>query len=48
MQLKDNQMDDLFRKAAQDYPLRMHESHWDDISPLLLSYNNIITKKAAR
>lgn len=35
MQDIDQNMDDLFRKAAADYPLRLNEGQWDDIAPLL-------------
>ena len=34
MQDIDQNMDDLFRKAAADYPLKLNESQWDDIAPL--------------
>jgi Outer membrane protein beta-barrel domain len=35
MQDIDQNMDDLFRKAAADYPLNLSEGQWDDIAPLL-------------
>ncbi len=31
MQLQDNNMDDLFRKAAADYPLRTDNDDWDSV-----------------
>lgn len=34
MQDIDQNMDDLFRKAAADYPLKLNESRWDEIAPL--------------
>jgi hypothetical protein len=34
MQDIDQNMDDLFRKAAADYPLKLNESQWDDIALL--------------
>ena len=36
MQDIDNNMDDLFRKAAASYPLKTDVNGWDKISPLLL------------
>ena len=33
MQYVDNDMDDLFRKAAEHYPLRISAKSWDDITP---------------
>ena len=36
MQDIDQNMDDLFRRAAADYPLKLNESHWDDIAPLVV------------
>jgi Outer membrane protein beta-barrel domain len=33
MQYVDNDMDDLFRKAAEHYPLRIPGKSWDDITP---------------
>ncbi len=34
MQDLDQNMDDLFRKAADDYPLKLNESQWDEIAAL--------------
>ena len=35
MQNQDNHMDELFRKAAEHYPLKTGDSNWDDIAPAL-------------
>lgn len=35
MQEVDNHMDDLFKKAAEDYPLRVSKGKFDDIMPLV-------------
>lgn len=35
MQDIDQNMDELFRKAAADYPLKINESRWDDIATAL-------------
>lgn len=32
MQLQDNNMDELFRKAAADYPLRTDNDDWDSVA----------------
>ena len=37
MQDIEQNMDELFRKAAENYPLKTGESNWDDIAPALLS-----------
>ena len=37
MQNPDNNMDELFRKAAENYPLKTDMPDWDDIVPALLS-----------
>ena len=37
MQNPDNNMDELFRKAAENYPLKTDMPDWDDIAPALLS-----------
>ena len=37
MQDIEQNMDDLFRKAADNYPLKVNESHWDDIAPVLFN-----------
>ena len=48
MQDIDQNIDDLFRKAAADYPLKLNESQWDDIAPLVeqSQLNNAVAKKA--
>ena len=35
MQDIEQNMDELFRKAAADYPLKINESSWDDIAAAL-------------
>ena len=47
MQDIDQNMDDLFRKAAADYPLKLNESRWDDIAPLVVQspLNGALTPK---
>ena len=47
MQDIDQNMDDLFRKAAADYPLKLNESQWDDIAPLVQQsrLNKTVAKK---
>jgi hypothetical protein len=35
MQDINQNMDDLFRRAAADYPLKLNESQWDDIAPVI-------------
>ena len=47
MQDIDQNMDDLFRKAATDYPLKLNESHWDDIAPLVVQspLNGVVAPK---
>ena len=49
MQDLDQNMDDLFRKAAADYPLKLNESQWDDIAPLVEPSrpNSVVAKKQA-
>ncbi len=37
MQDIEQNMDDLFRKAADNYPLKVNESQWDDIAPVLFN-----------
>ena len=37
MQDIEQNMDDLIRKAAADYPLKINDSQWDDIATLLLN-----------
>ncbi len=43
MQNPDNNMDELFRKAAENYPLKTDMPDWDDIAPALLSTPTITT-----
>jgi hypothetical protein len=47
MQHIDQNMDDLFRKAAADYPLKLNESQWDDIAPMVVQgqVNNPVSNK---
>ena len=47
MQDIDQNLDDLFRKAAADYPLKVNESQWDDIAPLVAQtrLNKVVAKK---
>ena len=47
MQNQDNHMDDLFRRAAEGYPLKTSESNWDDIAPLLTG-NSFTTAVAGK
>lgn len=35
MQDIDQNMDELFRRAADNYPLKIHDSRWEDIAPAL-------------
>ncbi|MGE5107672.1 MAG: hypothetical protein ACM3H8_09015 [Sphingobacteriales bacterium] len=37
MLFHDNHMDDLFRLAAENYPLKTGEGKWSDIAPLLIA-----------
>jgi hypothetical protein len=51
MQYVENDMDDLFRKAAQNYPLKTEAKGWDDIAGVLAPQANreaIIDKKSKR
>lgn len=36
MQYLENDMDELFRKAAENYPLKTEAQDWDDIAPALI------------
>ncbi len=37
MQYIENDMDDLFRKAAENYPLKANAKNWDDLTPVLVN-----------
>ena len=37
MQDIEQNMEDLFRKAADNYPLKINDSRWDDIAPAILN-----------
>lgn len=47
MQDIDQNMEELFRKAAADYPLKVDEGQWDDIAPLIAQeqLNTAVVKK---
>ena len=51
MQYVENDMDDLFRRAAQNYPLKTEAKGWDDIAGVLAPQANsevIVNKKSKR
>lgn len=41
MQNQDNHMDELFRKAAENYPLKTGEDNWDDIAAAFARNNSL-------
>lgn len=47
MQDIEQNMEELFRKAAADYPLKVDEGQWDDIAPLIAQdqLNTAVVKK---
>lgn len=47
MQDIEQNMEELFRKAAADYPLKVDEGQWDDIAPLIVQdqLNTVVVKK---
>ncbi|MFM9910847.1 MAG: porin family protein [Chitinophagaceae bacterium] len=48
MQYIENDMDDLFRKAAANYPLKTDSNDWDKITPALITVTFSTAKKTSR
>ena len=42
MQNQDNHMDELFRKAAENYPLKTGEDNWDDIAAAIAGNSSLV------